>query len=137
MADDLRAQTGLAVEVAEAEEGCRHADIVITATTAREPLFDANWITAGTHVSAMGADGPSKQELPAALYERSSLFCDLVAQSRTLGEFQHASGTIPLTSLGEVLRGRSPGRVDEAQVTVFDSSGFALQTYARRRVACR
>jgi ornithine cyclodeaminase/alanine dehydrogenase-like protein (mu-crystallin family) len=124
---DLREQTGLAVEVAEAEAGCRRADIVITATTAREPLFDANWIAAGTHVSAMGADGPGKQELPVALYERSGLFCDLEAQSRTLGEFQHAPGTIPLTPLGDVLHGRSPGRVDDAQITVFDSSGFALQ----------
>ncbi|GAB7039099.1 MULTISPECIES: ornithine cyclodeaminase family protein [Catenuloplanes] len=126
-ATEIRRLTGLPARAATAEAACRAADVVITATTSARPLFDADWIRPGAHVSAMGADAPGKQELPPRLYERATLFCDLAAQSRAIGELQHAPVTAPVTQLGDVLRGRAPGRVSATQITVFDSSGFALQ----------
>lgn len=122
----VTAQTGLPAEPADAEAGVDAADVLVTATTARQALFDANWVTPGTHISAMGADGPGKQELPVALYGRASLFCDLPEQSRAIGEFQHAGSATPV-ALGAVLAGAATGRTSPEEITVFDSSGFALQ----------
>ena len=121
---------GVTVEATSIEDGVRRADVVVTATNAKSPVIDAGWVRPGTHISAMGADGSGKQELGTALYQRSSLFCDLPEQSRSIGEFSHAAPEVPVTALGSVLTGAAPGRVDADQVTVFDSSGFALQDLA-------
>ncbi len=125
-ATEVTALTGLPAEPADAGTGVAAADVLVTATTAREPLFDASWVAPGTHISAMGADGPGKQELPVALYDRASLFCDLPEQSRAIGEFQHAPSAVPV-ALGAVLAGTAEGRTSQQDVTIFDSSGFALQ----------
>jgi ornithine cyclodeaminase len=80
----------------------------------------------------MGADGAGKQELDPALLECAELFCDLPAQSVLIGEFQHvaqqiSSGALHLTAIGRVLLGQAQGRSSEQAITVFDSSGIALQ----------
>jgi len=123
---------GLTVERVSAQDACARADIIVTATPSKAPLFDAEWIRPGTHISCMGADGIGKQELPAGLYGRAQLFCDLAAQSVVIGEFQHAAaliqaGTVALTQIGTVLSGQATGRQDEQAITIFDSSGIALQ----------
>jgi ornithine cyclodeaminase len=115
---------------AGAEEACAHADVIVTATTARAdspPLFDAGWVRPGTHISCMGADAPGKRELPPELFSRARVFCDLPEQARRMGESQHAPATTVLTPLGEVLIGRTTGRIDDSDITVFDSSGIGLQ----------
>jgi ornithine cyclodeaminase len=126
------AQTGLNARAVSAEEAVQAADIVVTATPSREPLFDARWVRPGTHVVSMGSDGPGKHELPTELYPRASLFCDLLPQSVEIGDFQHArraieAGTLMVTQIGDVIEGRAPGRRSEEEVTVFDSSGISLQ----------
>ncbi|MFE1597732.1 ornithine cyclodeaminase family protein [Methylobacterium sp. ID0610] len=123
---------GPAVRVAEAEDACRAADVVVTATPSRAPLFDAGWIRPGTHVAGMGSDARGKQELPPGLFARARLFCDLPSQSVEIGEFQHVRdeidrGALTLTAIGDVLEGRAPGRASADDITVFDSSGIALQ----------
>lgn len=123
---------GLRASVVDAEQGCRMADIIVTATPSKAPLFDAAWVRPGTHVSTMGADSKGKQEAPVALLERASLFCDLPEQSTRIGELQHLAGPIaagikPLTALGLVLTGAAPGRRSDDEITLFDSSGIALQ----------
>lgn len=119
---------GLDAARADAEYACRHADLVVTATPARAPLFDAEWIGPGTHIASMGSDAAGKQELPPALFDRASLFCDLPAQSVVMGDFQHFSGDrSTIFALGDVLAGRAPGRTAHDQITIFDSSGIALQ----------
>lgn len=122
----VTAVTGLPAAPADTRTGVTAADVLVTATTAREPLFDVTWVRPGTHISAMGADGPGKQELPAEIFGSAKLFCDLPEQSRAIGEFQHASGIVPV-ALGAVLTGASEGRTSPEDTTVFDSSGFALQ----------
>ena len=121
---------GLDARPASAEQACAEADVISTATTATDqdpPLFQADWVRPGTHVSAMGADGPGKRELPGELLDRALLFCDQVQQSRRFGEFQHAPATAALATLGDVLTGRASGRRDENDITIFDSSGIGLQ----------
>lgn len=123
---------GLKARGAAPEEAVRAADIVVTATPAREPLFDAAWVQPGTHVVSMGSDAPGKHELPTALFKAASLFCDLPSQSMQIGDFQHVrdtihAGDLTLTSIGDVIENRAPGRRDERDITVFDSSGISLQ----------
>jgi ornithine cyclodeaminase len=132
---DALAAHGIDAAPTAAEAACRAADIVVTATTARSPLFDAEWITPGTHVASMGSDAVGKQELPVELLTRTALFCDLPAQSVRIGELQHVAervtaGDLPVTAIGAVLAGTAPGRRSAADVTVFDSSGLALQDLA-------
>ncbi|MEJ2003300.1 MAG: ornithine cyclodeaminase family protein, partial [Maritimibacter sp.] len=61
------AERGLIARAVSAEEAVRGADIVVTATPSREPLFEADWVKPGTHVVSMGSDAPGKHELPVAL----------------------------------------------------------------------
>lgn len=75
----------------------------------------------------MGPDATDKQELPPELFECSRLFCDLPEQSRRIGEFQHRRGDVALTAIGEVLTGKATGRINPEEITIFDSSGLAVQ----------
>lgn len=127
--------SGIPAELSAAEPACRAADIIVTATPATAPLFAADWVRPGTHVASMGSDSTGKQELPPALFERARLFCDLPAQSRVIGEFQHAGPKARLVAIGEVLDGRAPGRQTPEDITVFDSSGLSVQDlYVARAV---
>ncbi len=129
-ARQLAIQLQLPVEAAPVRTAVESADLISTATTAHEPLFEASWVRPGTHISAMGSDAPGKQELPPKLFESATLFCDNADQTRSLGEFEHAPADALITPLGEVLRDEARGRRSADQITVFDSSGFALQDLA-------
>lgn len=129
--EQVRAQ-GLETRAASAEDAVRQADIVVTATPSREPLFQADWVRDGTHIVSMGSDAPGKQELPIELFSRASLFCDLPSQSVKIGDFQHVrdeinAGMLAVTAIGDVIEGRAPARRSDQQITVFDSSGISLQ----------
>ena len=125
-------ERGLKARAVSAEEAVRTADIVVTATPSREPLFDAAWVGPGTHIVSMGSDAPGKRELPSELLSRASLFCDLPSQSLEIGEFQHVrdaidAGVLAVTPIGDVIEKRAPGRRFDNEITVFDSSGISLQ----------
>ncbi|HQS69842.1 MAG: ornithine cyclodeaminase family protein [Novosphingobium sp. 17-62-8] len=129
---------GLNAIQAAAQEACEQADIVVTATPAREPLFSADWIRPGTHVASMGSDAAGKQELPPELFASAALFCDHPAQAVVMGDLQHFTGDrAQIVALGDVLLGRAEGRTSPDQITVFDSSGIALQdlTIARKLIS--
>ncbi len=126
------AERGLTARAISAEEAVRGANIVVTATPSREALFEADWVKPGSHVVSMGSDAPGKHELPVALLQRASLFCDLSSQSVQIGDFQHAreaieAGKLELTQIGDVIERRAPGRLSDEEITVYDSSGIALQ----------
>jgi len=116
------------VEAVGLEEAVREADILTTVTSAREPVVLNSWIAPGTHISAMGADAVGKQELDPELFGRARLFSDLSTQSLEIGEFQHA---LPfeneIAQIGDVIRGLAPGRLNQEEITIFDSSGLAIQ----------
>lgn len=134
-ADVLRSRLAAhaeSVELADPESACKQADILITVTPSSEALFDHSWIRPGTHISAMGADRRGKRELPLELLRRSSLFADYRDQSLEIGEFQHLrglllAGEVVIENIGDVLTGRVAGRRFREQITVYDSSGLALQ----------
>jgi ornithine cyclodeaminase/alanine dehydrogenase-like protein (mu-crystallin family) len=116
-----------------AEDAVRDSDIVTTVTPSKAPLVDDKWVGEGTHISAMGADDVGKYELDTAIMKRASLFADYPKQSIVIGEFQHAFGEGLITSadeicaLGSVTLGELPGRSSDGEITVFDSSGIAIQ----------
>ena len=124
------------IRFTSAEAAVRDSDIVATVTPSESPLVRSEWIKEGTHISAMGADDKGKHELDTDIVKRASLFADYPQQSIVIGEFQHAhnEGLInsvdDICALGLVTIGRAPGRVSESQITVFDSSGIAIQDLA-------
>lgn len=129
---------GITFLKAESAEGAvREADLVITATPSRQPIVRAEWLKPGVHITAMGSDGPEKQELYAEVLARADrLFCDSIAQCRRLGEVHHAleAGLIDEEKisgeLGEIILGRKPGRQADHEVTVADLTGLGVQDAA-------
>jgi alanine dehydrogenase len=118
------------------EKVVRGADVVVTVTPAREPLVKNDWIGPGTHIAALGADKGGDQELDPRIVQRARIFVDDIRQCRTDGEINMplSQGLIKETDLageiGEVITGRKPGRRDEEEITLFDSTGIALQDSA-------
>ena len=114
------------------------ADVVITATTASDPVVDDTDIEPGTHVTAMGQYDPEKNELPAELVARATYVPDLRARAtQDAGSFLAAveAGLVDpeegiAADLGEVVAGDHPGRTSDDEVTVFDSGGTGIETTA-------
>lgn len=128
-------QASLAARPCALDEAVRNADIISTVTASRQAIGELAMVRPGTHVSAMGADGPGKQELPLSLVAGASLFADDPAQSAAMGEFQHAyaAGVVApaaICALGAVAAGEALGRRSDDEITIFDSSGVALQDLA-------
>lgn len=118
--------------VEDANAAARMADIITTVTTSRAALLSAGSIRPGSHISAMGADMDGKQELDPAALKSALLFADWPAQSAAIGEFQHVCKAglreaSDIVAIGDVLLGRRSGRVTRDDITVFDSSGVAIQ----------
>ena len=118
-------------------EAVRGADIVITVTSSREPLVRAEWIGPGTHVTAVGSDGPDKQELEPELLKRADLLvADSLSQCLRLGEIHHAveAGAISegkvTAEIGEITAGQKRGRSAADQITVCDLTGVGVQDVA-------
>jgi len=115
------------------EEAVRGSDIVITVTPSEAALIQNDWVEDGMHISAMGADDRGKHELDTAMLSRASLFADFPQQSVVIGEFQHGhrEGHIQsideICAMGHVTSGDAPGRISDSQITIFDSSGIAIQ----------
>jgi alanine dehydrogenase len=116
------------------------ADLIVTATPSQTPLFPASWLQPGAHVSAVGADTRGKRELDARLLASAKLVVDDWDQSSEIGECQYGeclrNGDRPST-LGEVLAGMRPGRESSDEITVFDSTGLAIQDLVAARLALR
>lgn len=128
--------TGLAIEAcASTREAVRGADIVttLTADKARATILTADMLAPGTHVNAVGGDCPGKTELGVAVLQAGKVFVEFTPQSRIEGDIQQMPADFAVTELWEVLSGRRSGRDDDAQVTVFDSVGFALEDYSAMR----
>lgn len=134
--DEMRARPGqppaatysLARSVEEAVLG---ADIVITCTASREPLVRAEWLMPGTHITALGSDGPGKQELdPGILAQADLVVADSIPQCRERGELQHAPDVTDVVELGAVVDGSASGRTDDRQITVADLTGVGVQDVA-------
>ncbi|MCP4208121.1 MAG: ornithine cyclodeaminase family protein [Shimia sp.] len=135
-------ELGLEFEAVTQEELGAQADVIITITSAFEPLMMADWIKPGTHIACMGTDTKGKMEIDENLFARSTVFTDEVAQSISIGEAQHAiaSGLIAeddIIPIGAAINGDHPGRTSENEITIFDGTGVGLQDLAVASVAAR
>lgn len=111
-------------------------DILVTTTPVRKPVVKAEWVREGTHINAIGADAVGKEELDPELLIRSKIIVDDVVQAIHSGEVN-----VPLSKhyisendihaqLGEVIAGLKPGRTSDEEITIFDSTGLAIQDVA-------
>ena len=112
--------------------GC---DIVVTVTPGHEPVIGAGILAPGTHVNALGADGPGKAEMEIEAVTACRVFCDEWAQASHGGELTGAveAGALSrddVTELGAVLTGAALGRTSHEETTLFDSTGLAIQDLA-------
>lgn len=134
----LSEATGVAiVPAASAEDAVRGSDLLGTVTTAAQPLFDADWLEAGTHINAAGSNALIRQELSEATLKRCGLVCvdsvpTALAEAGDLLPLLEKGRLQPrqLVELGDILIGRHPGRQEAAQITVFESQGMAIQDLA-------
>jgi alanine dehydrogenase len=125
----------LGAGVARSAEEALACDVVATVTPGYEVLYEEGALRPGQHVSLMGADGPGKAEVALAELARARLFCDDWEQSSHGGEIAAAveAGVVErgaVTELGAVLTGAAEGRRDSHEVTLFDSTGLAIQDLA-------
>lgn len=109
------------------------SDVLLTTTPSREPIVKSKWVGSGTHINAMGADAPGKEELDSHVFYKSKLFIDCWDQASHSGEINIpvAEGILRksdvLGTLGEVIIGNIPGRTSDEDITIFDSTGLAVQ----------
>jgi alanine dehydrogenase len=117
------------------QEAC-DVDIVVTTTPGREIAVRSDWVREGAHINAIGADAPGKQELEIALLKRARVIVDSPEQAMHSGEINVGIDQGALSprniaaSLGEVVIGKKPGRQSDRDITVFDSTGLAIQDVA-------
>jgi len=136
--DTARAEAAaaeLGAAVASTREEALAADLLVTMTPGHEVLLRAGSLQPGQHVSLMGADGPGKAEIAVEELVRTRIFCDDWEQASHNGELAHAveAGKLTredVTQLGDVLAEASPGRQSPDDITIFDSTGLAIQDLA-------
>jgi len=119
------------------EQAVRGSDVVVTVTPSREPLVHAEWVVPGTHITAVGADSPDKQELDVRVLEKADkVVADRLDQCIRLGEIHHAveAGVFRAADvyaeLGEIAAGVKPGRTSDDEITVADLTGVGVQDAA-------
>ena len=129
-------------EVATSREAALGADLVVTVTPGREIVLEAGSLKPGQHASLMGADGPGKAEIAVDELGRVRVFCDDWEQASHNGDLVHAveAGALKrsdVVQLGDVLVGAAGGRRSDGDITVFDSTGLAIQDLAIALAALR
>ncbi|MGB4828634.1 MAG: ornithine cyclodeaminase, partial [Paracoccaceae bacterium] len=118
-----------------AEEAIQGAGIITTVTADKQyaTILTDNMVGAGVHLNAIGGDCPGKTELHRDILLRSSIFVEYPDQTRVEGEIQQLPSDHPVTELWQVITGAVPGRTSPAQVTLFDSVGFAIEDFSALR----
>jgi alanine dehydrogenase len=125
----------LGCRVAESRSDALAAELVATVTPGHDVLYGPGTLRAGQHVSLMGADGPGKAEIAVEELSGVRVFCDDWEQASHNGELARAVergavGRERVTELGDVLAEAAPGRTADGEITVFDSTGLAIQDLA-------
>ena len=140
--EDIATEHGLPFEAVTREKIGAEADVIITITSAHEPLLMREWVKPGTHIACMGTDTKGKQEVDPHLIAAATLFTDEIAQSISIGETQHAiaAGLIKaehITPIGAVINGKHKGRTSDDEITLFDGTGVGLQDLAVASAAAK
>lgn len=125
-----------AVLVSTLAQGLRHSDICVTCTPSQHWIVDYKDVRPGTFLAGVGADSEHKQELHPQLMKGNKVVVDVLEQCATIGDLHHAIAANIVTrtdvhaELGEIVAGRKPGRTSAEEITIFDSTGTALQDVA-------
>ena len=116
-------------------DAVRGADIVttVTADKTNATILTPELIEPGMHINGVGGDCPGKTELHPDVLRASAVFVQYEPQTRIEGDLQHLPADFAVTELWQVLKGQAPGRTSDAQITLFDSVGFALEDYSALR----
>jgi ornithine cyclodeaminase len=128
--------SGLQLQVcASAAQAVQGADVVttVTADKAYATILTPDMLAPGMHLNALGGDCPGKTELAAGVLQAAQVFVEFAPQTRIEGDIQQMPDDFAVTELWEVLSGAKPGRQNAAQITVFDSVGFALEDFSALR----
>jgi alanine dehydrogenase len=140
-AGSLSGELGIAVTaVRDVAKAVGESDICVTCTPSRRYFLTRDAVTPGTFIAAVGADNPKKQELDPSLMVSNKIVVDILEQCATMGDLHHAleEGLISEANvhaeLSEVIAGKKPGRTTEEEITIFDSTGMALQDVAAAAV---
>ncbi|WP_354684263.1 ornithine cyclodeaminase family protein [Cupriavidus necator] len=131
---DIEGEFGIPVILANSKkEAVGQADILITATRGKGPLVEASWVKPGTHIVAIGTDQKGKQELEPEIFRHAKIVNDSISQCIEKGETFHPMNEKIITlddihgEIGEILLGKKPGRENDEEITIFDSTGMAIQ----------
>ncbi len=138
----MSADLGIEVEAAtDLEAATAASTVIVTCTPSRTPYLKHAFVRPGTFVAAVGADSPDKRELDPSILTGAKVVVDILDQSAGVGELHHAMAAGLMTighvhgELGDVIAGRIPGRTSDDEITVFDSTGTALQDTAAAAAA--
>lgn len=126
---------GIKVQALEtAKELCEHVNLIITTTPSTEPIIDATWVKGGTHITAVGADAPGKQELDSALFERAAFTVfDSKEQCLHHGEASHYKKAFTdqnSAEIGYILENLARFQRQTGDITIADLTGIAAQDIA-------
>ncbi|WP_114973544.1 ornithine cyclodeaminase family protein [Rhodoferax ferrireducens] len=131
---DIESEFGIPVMMANSKkEAVQQADILITTTRGKGSLVEADWVKPGTHIVAIGTDQQGKQELDPEIFRNAKVVVDSIAQCTEKGETWHPLNKNIITKddihgeIGEILLGKKPGRENDEEITIFDSTGMAIQ----------
>lgn len=123
------------VPCTSAQVAIEGADIITTCTADKQlaTILTDNMVGTGVHINAIGGDCPGKTELHRDILLRADTFVEYPPQTRIEGEIQQMDPDYPVTELWQVVSGRAQGRRSEAQITLFDSVGFAIEDFSALR----
>ncbi len=131
---ELNGFKGIQIElVSSPKEACENSDIIISCTPSLQPIIKAEWISFGTHINAIGSDNPKKQELFCEVLKKADkVVADRLEQCRNAGEIHHALkekivSEQKIIELGDIILNKKNGRENPEEITVFDSTGIAVQ----------
>ncbi|HEY3165760.1 MAG TPA: ornithine cyclodeaminase family protein [Candidatus Binatia bacterium] len=135
---DMESEVGVGVKVAaSSEDAVKHSDIVVTVTTAKEPILKSEWLNAGVHINAVGSHRPDLREIDGATLARAKVVVDSrEAIMAECGDILLAlkEKSIPEdvihAEIGEVLAGMKSGRESAGEITLYKSVGIAIQDVA-------
>ncbi|HVG30727.1 MAG TPA: ornithine cyclodeaminase family protein [Pyrinomonadaceae bacterium] len=133
LSGELRIEVEAAVDLADA---VRRSDVCVTCTPSKKFFLSREDVSAGTFVAGVGADNEDKQELDPRLFASNKVVVDILDQCAAIGDLHHAiearvvSRADAHAELGEIVAGRKAGRTSPEEITIFDSTGTALQDVA-------
>jgi ornithine cyclodeaminase len=118
-----------------AQEAVMGAGIIttVTADKTNATILTDNMVGEGVHINAVGGDCPGKTELQRDILTRARIFVEYPPQTRIEGEIQQLGADHPVTEFWQVLTGAVPGRTSDAEITLFDSVGFATEDFSALR----